>query len=122
MDPAPAPLPPVRPKPEEFGLTEHELGRRTARDILLSDELASVLMVVITILSIWYWQWWGIAVACVALGALWLVRRVISVTVRGRIDTAREAYLARMETYEAERRAHDEAMWEHEQRCKQTSE
>ncbi len=122
MDPAPDPVPPVRPKPEEFGLTEHDLGRRTGRDMLLSDELASVLMVVITILSIWYWQWWGIAVACISLGALWLVRRVISVTVRGRVDTARDAYLARMETYEAERRAHDDAMWEREQRCRQAQE
>ena len=116
MDPDANPDPPVRPRPEEFGLTERDLARKTVRDILLSDELASVLMVAATILSIWYWHWWGIAAACAALAVLWLVRRILSVTVRGRIDAAREAYLARMEAYEDERRAHDDAEWEREQR------
>ena len=112
---------PVRPTPEEFGLSEHDLRRKTVRDILLAEELASVLMVAIVILSIWYWQWWGIAVACAALGVLYLLRRVIEKTVKGRVDMAREAYGARMDVYEAERLAHDNAVWELEERKGQDS-
>lgn len=114
--PGGAPAAPVRPAPEDFGLDPEDMGRKTARDILLSEELASVVMLAVTALAIWRFSWWGIAIACAALGLLYLARRIAEPRLKGRIDRARKAFDAAMETYEAERRAHDEAMYALERR------
>ena len=68
------------PKVQDYGLTEEDLKKVTARDILLSEGLASVVMVVGTALSIWAYSWWGIALACIVLGVLYGTRRAVSYT------------------------------------------
>jgi hypothetical protein len=113
-DEAVAPVPPVRPRVEDFGLTDADLKRRTVRDVLLAEELASVIMVVGTVLAIWRFGWWGIAVACAGLGALYLVSRGLDGWLTGGIDKARATYHEAMEAYDRALNIHDAAMdaWE----------
>ena len=113
-DVAVAPVPPVRPRVEDFGLTDADLKRRTVRDVLLAEELASVIMVVGTALAVWRFGWWGIAVACAGLGALYLVRGGLDGWLTGGIDEARAAYHAAMEARDRALNIHDAAMdaWE----------
>ena len=108
------PLAPVPPRPEDFGLSEADMKRPTLRDLLLAEGLASVIMVLVTVLAIWRFWLWGIAIACAALGVLYLVRRMVSVLVMGRVDRARAAYRAAEDVHTKARRVHDEAMdaWE----------
>lgn len=108
------PVPPVPPRPEDFGLTEADLKRLTLRDMLLAEGLASVIMVLVTVLAIWKFWLWGIAIACAALGVLYLIRRVINVVVMSRVDRARAEFKVADEAYTKARRAHDDAMddWE----------
>jgi hypothetical protein len=105
---------PAAPRPGDFGLSETELKRSTLRDILLAEGLASVIMVLVTVLAIWKYWLWGIAVACAALGVLYVVRRAIDALVMGRVDRARAAFKEAEEDYTRARRAYDDAMdaWE----------
>ena len=73
---------PVMPRVQDYGLKEEDLKKVTIRDILLSEGLASLMMVVGTALSIWAYNWWGIALACVGLGVLYAVRRVLNVVLK----------------------------------------
>jgi hypothetical protein len=111
------PVPPVAPRPEEFGLTESDLKRLTLRDALLAEGLASVIMVLASVLAIWKYWLWGIPIACATLGVLYLLRRIIAVVVNGRIDKARAEYKIADEAHTKARRDHDEAMdaWEAKQ-------
>lgn len=108
------PDPPVAPLPGDFGLTDADMRRHTVRDLLLAEGLASVTMVLVTVLAIWKYWLWGIAIACAALGVLYLIRRAVDVLVVGRIDRARGEFNAADEAYTKARRVHDEAMdaWE----------
>lgn len=108
------PSAPRMPELADHGLVELDLKRVTSRDILLSEELTTVIVVVGTAVAIWCFGWWGIAVACAGLALLYGLRRVVELTVKGRLDMARAAYDAEMESYNVSRRAHDAAMdkWE----------
>ncbi|MDA1309187.1 MAG: hypothetical protein O2985_06215 [Proteobacteria bacterium] len=109
-----APVAPIEPLPVDFGLDEADLKRLTLRDMLLSEGLASVSIVLVTVLAIWRFWLWGIALACAALGVIYLLRRAIDVLVIGRIDKARVEYDAAMQAHTRARHAYDEAMdvWE----------
>tara|TARA_B100001123_G_C15070175_1_gene931282 strand:- start:313 stop:645 length:333 start_codon:yes stop_codon:yes gene_type:complete len=102
------------PELADHGLVETDLKRATLRDVLLSEELTTVIVVVGTAVAIWYFSWWGIAVACAGLAVLYGLRRVVELIVKGPLDRARAAYDAEMELYNVARRAHDIAMdeWE----------
>ncbi len=108
------PQAPIPPRPEDFGLTEADLKRWTLRDMLLAEGLASVIMVLVTVLAIWKYWLWGILIACAALGVLYLIRRVVNVVVMGRIDRARADFREAEEVHTKARREHDNAMdaWE----------
>ena len=112
----PPPEAPIPPRPEDFGLTEADLKRWTLRDMLLAEGLASVIMVLVTVLAIWRFWLWGILIACAALGILYLVRRVINVVVMGRVDRARAEFNVADEAHTKARREHDDAMDEWEAR------
>jgi hypothetical protein len=111
------PTAPVPPRPVDFGLTDADLKRLTVRDMLLAEGLASVIMVLVTVLAIWRFWLWGIPIACAALGLLYLVRRAVDVLVMGRVDRARAEFNVADEAYTKARRDHDEAMdaWESRQ-------
>ena len=108
------PVAPVAPRAQDFGLTEAEMKRPTLRDLLLAEGLASVTMVLVTVLAIWKYWLWGIAIACGALGVLYLLRRAVDVLVMGRVDRARAEFNAAEDAHTKARRVHDEAMdaWE----------
>jgi hypothetical protein len=112
------PAAPIEPRPVDFGLNEADLKRLTLRDILMSEGLTTVSIVLVTVLAIWRFWLWGIALACVALGVIYLLRRAIDVLVIGRIDKARVEYGAAMQAHIKARHAYDEAMdlWEAERR------
>ena len=80
---------PIMPKVQDYGLEEEDLKKVTIRDILLSEGLASVVMVLGTALSIWAYSWWGIALACAGLGVLYATRRVLSVVLKSELDASR---------------------------------
>ena len=110
------PAAPIEPGPVDFGLNETDLKRLTLRDMLLSEGLATVSIVLVTVLAIWRFWLWGIALACATLGVIYLLRRAIDVLVIGRIDKARVEYGAAMQAHTRARHAYDEAMdlWETE--------
>ena len=104
------PIAPVAPRPQDFVLSEMDLKRWTLRDVLLAEGLASVIMVLITVLAIWKYWLWGVAIACAGLGVLYLIRRVVNVIVVGRVDRARAEFKEADEAHTKARREHDEAM------------
>ena len=58
-----------------------------------------------TVLAIWAFGWWGIALACVGLGALYLIRSLLEKVWRTPEDVAKENYKSAMELYY--RKVHD---------------
>ena len=104
------PSAPRMPELADHGLVEADLKRATPRDVLLSEELTTMIVVVGTAVAIWYFSWWGIVVACAGLAVLYGLRRAVELTVHGRLDRARAAYDAKMGLYNIARRAHDAAM------------
>ena len=98
---------PVIPKVQDYCLTEEDLKKVTARDIFLSEGLASVVMVVGTALSIWAYSWWGIALACIALGVLYATRRVMNVVLKSKLDASRLTFKAALNEYYINRHLYD---------------
>ena len=90
---------PIMPKVQDYGLEEEDLKKVTIRDILLSEGLASVVMVLGTALSIWAYSWWGIALACIGLGVLYATRRVLSVVLKSELDVSRLTFKAALNEY-----------------------
>ena len=95
------------PRVQDYGLKEEDLKKVTARDILLSEGLASLVMVVGTALSIWAYSWWGIALACVGLGVLYAVRRVLNVVLKSKLDASRLNFKAALNEYYINRHLYD---------------
>ena len=98
---------PIMPKVQDYGLEEEELKKVTIRDILLSEGLASVVMVLGTALSIWAYSWWGIALACAGLGVLYATRRVLSVVLKSELDASRLTFKAALNEYYISRHLYD---------------
>ena len=98
---------PIMPKVQDYGLEEEDLKKVTIRDILLSEGLASVVMVLITALSIWAYSWWGIALACIGLGVLYATRRVLSVVLKSELDASRLTFKADLNEYYISRHLYD---------------
>ena len=98
---------PVIPKVQDYGLTEEDLQKVTARDIFLSEGLASVVMVVGTALLIWAYSWWGIALACIVLGVLYATRRVMNVVLKSKLDASRLTFKAALNEYYINRHLYD---------------
>ena len=98
---------PIMPKVQDYGLEEEDLKKVTIRDILLSEGLASVVMVLGTALSIWAYSWWGIALACVGLGVLYATRRVLSVVLKSELDASRLTFKAALNEYYISRHLYD---------------
>ena len=98
---------PIMPKVQDYGLEEEELKKVTIRDILLSEGLASVVMVLGTALSIWAYSWWGIALACIGLGVLYATRRVLSVVLKSELDASRLTFKAALNEYYISRHLYD---------------
>ena len=98
---------PIMPKVQDYGLEEEDLKKVTIRDILLSEGLASVVMVLGTALSIWAYSWWGIALACVGLGDLYATRRVLSVVLKSELDASRLTFKAALNEYYISRHLYD---------------
>ena len=98
---------PVIPKVQDHGLTEEDLKKVTARDIFLSEGLASVVMVVGTALLIWAYSWWGIALACIVLGVLYATRRVMNVVLKSKLDASRLTFKAALNEYYINRHLYD---------------
>ena len=90
---------PKRPIPQDFGIKEADLSKSSLRDILLSEGLSSVIVVIGTVLAIWAFGWWGIGLACLGLGALYLIRILLEKVLRSRDDAAKENYKSAMELY-----------------------
>ena len=90
---------PKRPIPQDFGIEEADLSKSSLRDILLSEGLSSVIVVIGTVLAIWAFGWWGIGVACLGLGALYLIRILLEKVLRSRDDAAKANYKSAMELY-----------------------
>jgi len=113
-----SPVAPIEPRSLDFGLNEVDLKRLTLRDMLLSEGLATVTIVLLTVFAIWRFWLWGIALACAALGVIYLLRLAIDVLVIGRVDKARVEYGVAMQAHVRSRRAYDEAMdlWEAERK------
>ena len=95
------------PKVQDYGLAEEDLKKVTVRDILLSEGLASVVMVVGTALSIWAYSWWGIALACIVLGVLYGTRRVLNVALKSKLDASRLTFKAALSEYYINRHLYD---------------
>ena len=95
------------PRVQDYGLEEEDLKKVTARDILLSEGLASLVMVVGTALSIWAYSWWGIALACIGLGVLYAVRRVLNVVLKSKLDASRLTFKAALNEYYINRHLYD---------------
>ena len=98
---------PIMPKVQDYGLEEEDLKKVTVRDILLSEGLASVVMVLGTALSIWAYSWWGIALACIGLGVLYATRRVLSVVLKSELDASRLTFKAALNEYYISRHLYD---------------
>ena len=98
---------PIMPKVQDYGLEEEDLKKVTIRDILLSEGLASVVMVLGTALSIWAYSWWGIALACIGLGVLYATRRVLSVLLKSELDASRLTFKAALNEYYISRHLYD---------------
>ena len=98
---------PIMPKVQDYGLEEEDLKKVTIRDILLSEGLASVVMVLGTALSIWAYSWWGIALACIGLGVLYATRRVLSVVLKSELDASRLTFKAVLNEYYISRHLYD---------------
>ena len=98
---------PIMPKVQDYGLEEEDLKKVTIRDILLSEGLASVVMVLITALSIWAYSWWGIALACIGLGVLYATRRVLSVVLKSELDASRLTFKVALNEYYISRHLYD---------------
>lgn len=98
---------PIMPKVQDYGLEEEDLKKVTIRDILLSEGLASVVMVLGTALSIWSYSWWGIALACIGLGVLYATRRVLSVVLKSELDASRLTFKAALNEYYISRHLYD---------------
>lgn len=98
---------PIMPKVQDYGLEEEDLKKVTIRDILLSEGLASVVMVLGTALSIWAYSWWGIALACIGLGVLYATRRVLSVVLKSELDASRLTFKAALNEYYISRHLYD---------------
>ena len=98
---------PIMPKVQDYGLEEEDLKKVTIRDILLSEGLASVVMVLGTALSIWAYSWWGIALACIGLGVLYAVRRVLNVVLKSKLDASRLNFKAALNEYYINRHLYD---------------
>ena len=98
---------PIMPKVQDYGLEEEDLKKVTIRDILLSEGLASVVMVLGTALSIWAYSWWGIALACIGLGVLYATRRVVSVVLKSELDASRLTFKAALNEYYISRHLYD---------------
>ena len=98
---------PILPKVQDYGLEEEDLKKVTLRDLLLSEGLASVVMVLGTALSIWAYSWWGIALACIGLGVLYATRRVLSVVLKSELDASRLTFKAALNEYYISRHLYD---------------
>ena len=98
---------PIMPRVQDFGLKEEDLKKVTARDVLLSEGLASLVMVVGTALSIWAYNWWGIALACIGLGVLYAVRRVLNVVLKSKLDASRLNFKVALNEYYINRHLYD---------------
>ena len=98
---------PILPKVQDYGLEEEDLKKVTIRDILLSEGLASVVMVLGTALSIWAYSWWGIALACIVLGVLYGTRRVLNVVLKSKLDASRLTFKAALSEYYINRHLYD---------------
>ena len=98
---------PIMPKVQDYGLEEEDLKKVTLRDLLLSEGLASVVMVLGTALSIWAYSWWGIALACIGLGVLYATRRVLSVVLKSELDASRLTFKAALNEYYISRHLYD---------------
>ena len=98
---------PIMPKVQDYGLEEEDLKKVTIRDIVLSEGLASVVMVLGTALSIWAYSWWGIALACIGLGVLYATRRVLSVVLKSELDASRLTFKAALNEYYISRHLYD---------------
>ena len=98
---------PIMPKVQDYGLEEEDLKKVTIRDILLSEGLASVVMVLGTALSIWAYSWWGIGLACIGLGVLYATRRVLSVVLKSELDASRLTFKAALNEYYISRHLYD---------------
>ena len=98
---------PIMPRVQDYGLEEEDLKKVTIRDILLSEGLASVVMVLGTALSIWAYSWWGIALACIGLGVLYATRRVLSVVLKSELDASRLTFKAALNEYYISRHLYD---------------
>jgi hypothetical protein len=110
---------PKVPRLEDYGLREGDLEKTTYRDMVLSDGVSSVIMVVGTALSIWAFSWWGIGIACIGLGILYLVRRVLNACLNSELDTAREKFKLALETYYSQRHLYDAELDKIDQQQKQ---
>ncbi len=116
------PVAPSVPQLADFGLRDGDLKRLTFRRMLLAEELPTVGIVVITVLAIWKFGWWGIAVAVAALGLLYAARLGVERWVWSRLDLAIRDYDLAMDAYERARQAHDDAMETWEKRHRQQAE
>ncbi len=90
---------PKKPTPQDFGILETDLSENSLKDMLLSESLSSVIMVIGTVLAIWVFGWWGIGLACLGLGALYLSRSLLGKVWRTRKEVAKENYKSAMELY-----------------------
>ena len=112
---------PVKPQPKEFGLDELNLKGRTVKDIVLSESLSSVLMVLGTVLAIWALGWWGIGVACFGLGILYVLRRLLNILLHTERDEGRKNYSDAISEYYTELHKYDAYLDSLEQRKKDAS-
>ncbi len=112
---------PVKPKPKEFGLDELDLKGRTVKDIVLSESLSSVLMVLGTVLAIWALGWWGIGAACLGLGVLYVLRRLLNIVLHTDRDEGRKNYRDAISEYYSELHKYDAYLDSLEQRNKDVS-
>jgi hypothetical protein len=110
---------PKMPRLEDYGLREGDFEKITYRDMVLSDGVSSVIMVVGTALSIWAFSWWGIGISCIGLGVLYLVRRVLNGCLNSEMDTARENFKLALETYYSQQHLYDAELDNIEQQQKQ---
>ena len=90
---------PKKPTPQDFGIEETDLSKNSLKDILLSESLSSVIVVIGTVLAIWAFGWWGIGLACLGLGALYLIRSLLEKVWRTREDVAKENYKSAIVRY-----------------------
>ena len=109
---------PKKPKVDDFGINEADLNKNSLKDILLSESLSSLIMVLGTVLAIWAVGWWGIGLACLGLAVLYFVRKLLSNVLRTKKDVAKENYQGAMDVYYREVHTHDAYMDELERKSK----